>query len=402
MILEYFRLSVGNIFKKGVRSWLTMTGIFIGIAAVVSLISLGQGMKDAITGQFNNMGTDTIIVFPGAGFESFGSAKLTRHDEDLIRGVKGVDNEAPFAVKLSKLTYDKQIAYTIVIGTPTDDRFKVIEGMNTFKTVAGRNRFYPTDKYAVAVGYTLAYGDFLKNKNVRINDKITINDQEFKVVGIMQKIGNPDDDKNVYIPLETAKEIFNDKDYNEIIVKVQSGYSPTKVAEDIKYKMRRDRGQKEGQEDFTVQTSEQILESVGSILSTVQAVLVGIALISLMVGGIGIMNTMYTSVLERTREIGVMKAIGARNSDILALFLIESGVMGIVGGLVGVAIGLGLSKSVEYIGQHSLGNDLLRANMSPYLIFGALAFSFVVGCLSGALPAMQASKLKPVEALRYE
>jgi putative ABC transport system permease protein len=402
MIWEYFKISVSNIFKKGTRSWLTMMGIFIGIAAVVSLISLGQGMDDAIKSQFNSMGTDIIIVMPGSGFQSFGSAKLTEHDEDIIRSVKGVENEAPFSVKLSKLTYDKEVAYAMVIGTPTDERFKVIEGMSTFKTIEGRNKFYPSDKYSVAVGYTLAHGDFLKNKNVKMNDRLMIEGQEFKVVGVMDKVGNPEDDKNLYIPLDTAKDIFNDRDYNQMIVKVQSGYSPAKVAEDIKSRMRRDRGQKEGEEDFTVQTSEQLLESVGGILSTVQAVLVGIALISLMVGGIGIMNTMYTSVLERTREIGVMKAIGAKNSDILSLFLIESGVMGIVGGVVGVIIGLTLSKSVEYVGRTSLGNDLLRANMSPALIIGALSFSFVVGCISGALPAMQASKLKPVEALRYE
>jgi len=402
MIGEYFKISGRNILKKGIRSWLTMIGIFIGVAAVVSLISLGQGMEDAIRNQFANMGTDIIIVMPGRGFESFGSSKLTKHDEDIIRGVKGVDNEAPFIVKLSKLTYRKEVAYTMVIGTPSDDRFRVIEKMNNFKTIEGRNKFYPSDKYSVAVGYTLAYGDFLKNKNVRLNDRIMIDDVEFKVVGIMGKVGNPDDDKNVYIPLETAKDVFNDKDYNQIIVKTASGAEVAKVADDIKTRMRKDRGQKEGEEDFNAQTSEQLLESVGGILNTVQAVLVGIALISLMVGGIGIMNTMYTSVLERTSEIGVMKAIGAKNSDILALFLIESGALGLVGGIIGVVIGLAMSKTVEYVARNNLGNDLLQANTSLELIIGALAFSFIVGCISGVLPAMQASQLKPVEALRYE
>ncbi|MFH0862049.1 MAG: ABC transporter permease [Candidatus Altiarchaeota archaeon] len=402
MKTEYFRIALSNITKKGIRSWLTMIGIFIGIAAVVSLISLGQGLKDAIDTQFASMGTDIILVMPGSGFESFGSSKLTRHDEDLIRSVNGVDNAAPFIVKLSKITFQKEVAYTIVIGTPTDSRFDVIEGMSTFKTIEGRNRFYPTDKHSVAVGYTLAHGDFLKHKNVKLNDNIRIDDTEFKVVGIMDKVGNPEDDKNVYIPLDTAEELFKDKDYNQLIVKARQGADISKVAEDIKAKMRKDRNQKEGEEDFMVQTSEQLLESVGGILNTVQAFLVGIALISLMVGGIGIMNTMYTSVLERTREIGVMKAIGARNSDIRWLFLIEAGVLGTVGGAIGIVMGLAMSKSVEYVGQAVLGNDLLRANTSWQLIFGALAFSFVVGSLSGVLPAGQASKLKPVEALRYE
>ena len=133
-----------------------------------------------------------------------------------------------------------------------------------------------------------------------------------------------------------------------------------------------------------------------------QAVLVGIAAISLLVGGIGIMNTMYTSVLERTKEIGTMKAVGARNSDILLIFLMESGLLGLVGGAIGIAIGFGLGKGTEYIAGMYLGSGLLRAVFPWYLILGALAFSFIIGSLSGALPAVQASRLKPVDALRYE
>jgi len=401
MLGEYFKISVRNILKKGIRSWLTMLGIFIGIAAVVSLISLGQGMEDAIKTQFASMGADTIIVMPGSGFESFGSAKLTKHDEDLVNSVQGVYKVAPFIVRLSKIEFKKEIAYTMVIGSPVDDRYEVIDSMNTFKVLEGR-RPQQADRYMAEVGWILAYGDFLKDKNVKISDKIRINDVDFKVGAIMDKVGNPDDDKNIYIPLETAQDIFADKDYNQMIVKTLPGYDTAKVGKDIEDKMRRDRNEKVGEEDFMVQTSDQIMESVSGILSTVQAVLIGIALISLMVGGIGIMNTMYTAVLERTREIGVMKAIGGKNSDILTLFLIESGIMGIVGGVIGVIIGLGMSKTVEYIARYQLNNDLLRANTSPELIFGALAFSFIVGCISGVMPAMQASKLKPVEALRYE
>jgi putative ABC transport system permease protein len=401
MIGEYFKLSMRNILKKGIRSWLTMFGIFIGIAAVVSLISLGKGMEDAIKSQFAAMGTDTIIVMPGSGFQSFGSAKLTKHDEDLINGVSGVYKSAPFTVRLSKIEFKKEIAYTMVIGSPVDERYEVIDRMNTFKVLLGR-RPQQAEKYMAEVGWTLAFGDFLKNKNIKLGDKLKINDVDFKVGAVMDKVGNPEDDKNIYIPLETAQDLFKDKDYNQMIVKTLPGYDATKVAKDIEERMRRDRNEKAGEEDFTVQTSDQILESVSGILSTVQAVLIGIALISLMVGGIGIMNTMYTAVLERTREIGVMKAIGGRNSDIMTLFLIESGVMGMVGGVVGVIIGLAMSKTVEYVGRYQLNNDLLQANTSWELILGALTFSFVVGCLSGVLPARQASKLRPVEALRYE
>jgi putative ABC transport system permease protein len=131
-------------------------------------------------------------------------------------------------------------------------------------------------------------------------------------------------------------------------------------------------------------------------------VLVGIAAISLIVGGIGIMNTMYTAVIERTKEIGTMKAVGARNSDVLLVFLFESGLLGLVGGAIGIAIGYGLGKSAEYAATMALGTDLLQASFPWYLILGALAFSFVIGTMSGILPALQAAKLKPADALRYE
>ena len=187
-----------------------------------------------------------------------------------------------------------------------------------------------------------------------------------------------------------------------IMIKTAAGFKPEDVAERIKRELRQARGEKEGEETFRVQTAEQILESFQSIFGIVQAVLVGIASISLLVGGIGIMNTMYTSVLERTKEIGAMKAIGAKNSQILILFLFESGLLGLIGGAIGVGIGIGLAKSAEFITSNFLGTNLLQASLNPLIIFGALTFSFIVGSLSGILPAMQASLLKPADALRYE
>ena len=164
--------------------------------------------------------------------------------------------------------------------------------------------------------------------------------------------------------------------------------------------MRRDRGQKEGEEDFSVQTTEQLMESYSSILDIVQYVLVGIAAISLLVGGVGITNTMYTAVLQRRKEIGIMKAIGAKNSDILILFLLESGFLGLAGGIIGIIIGVSMSKGVEIISQEYMGQMALQVTFPFSLIFGAMAFSYIVGSLAGILPAMQAAKMHPVDALR--
>ena len=187
-----------------------------------------------------------------------------------------------------------------------------------------------------------------------------------------------------------------------LYVQIKPGFSPEQVAENIKKELRKERNEKEGEETFSIQTFKQLLETFQNVFAVVQGVLVGIAAISLIVGGIGIMNTMYTSVLERTKEIGTMKAVGARNSDILTIFLIESGLLGLIGGAIGIMIGVGLGKGAEYVASVALGVSLFRASFPLWLIFGALLFSFLIGSFSGLLPALQASKMKPVDALRYE
>jgi putative ABC transport system permease protein len=258
------------------------------------------------------------------------------------------------------------------------------------------------DNYKAVIGYSHGYGDIWE-KSIKLKEKIIIEGIEFKVVGIIKKVGNPIDDGLVYIPKDTLKEILSiDDEESQIIVKTSKGFNPEEVAEEIERKLRRFRGEKEGQETFTARTSEQAMQIFTNIFNIVQAVLVGIAAISLLVGGVGIMNTMYTSVLERTKEIGTMKAIGAKNSQIMTLFLFEAGLLGLVGGIIGVGIGGGIAKIAEIIAFSYLGTELLKANLSVPLVVGALLFSFIIGSLSGILPAYQASNLKPVDALRYE
>jgi len=216
-------------------------------------------------------------------------------------------------------------------------------------------------------------------------------------------VGNPEDDQNVMITESAIREIYGvENDVSAIFAKTDKGFDPGKVGEDIEDKLRKSRGVKEGKEDFSVQTPEEFLNALNNILAIVNFVLIGIAGISLLVGGIGITNTMYTAVLERTKDIGIMKAIGARNSHVGAIFLIESGMLGLAGGSIGIIIGVGISQGVAYMIRESLGLKIFHAFFPWYLIVGALLFSFVVGCIAGFLPARQASKLRPVEALSYE
>jgi putative ABC transport system permease protein len=187
---------------------------------------------------------------------------------------------------------------------------------------------------------------------------------------------------------------------NVIAVKVEDINNIDTVKANIEKLLRKERNVDIGEEDFTVETPKKVLETLNSSLFAVQLFVYIIAAISLIVGGIGIMNTMYTSVLERTKEIGVMKSIGAKNSTIFTLFSIESGMLGMVGGIVGILMGLAFAYGLAAVGRVALGADLIQADVSLGLITGALLFSFFVGTAAGVFPAFQASKLQPVDALR--
>lgn len=401
---DYFSLAFNNLKRRRLRSWLTMIGIFIGIAAVVALISLGQGLQGYITGEFEKLGKDKIMIMPNVfappGSITAESLILTDKDLEFIRDINGVKSAAGYVSKYGQINFKDESEIVFVGGiAPEDNEFWEEMGMGDLED--GRD-LRKGEKYKAIVGYNHIYKD-LWEKSLQVGDTIEIEAHGFKIVGVMKKIGNAEDDKSVFIPKETFREVFDvPKEESIIMVKAASGYDPEDVAEIIEKKLRKFRGEKEDQETFTVQTSEQLLETFSNIFAVVQAVLVGIAAISLLVGGIGIMNTMYTSVLERTKEIGTMKAIGAKNSDILWIFLFESGLLGLVGGAIGILIGVSLAKGTEYIATTALGTPFLQASFPLYLIAGALAFSFLIGTASGILPAMQAAKLKPADALRYE
>ena len=220
-------------------------------------------------------------------------------------------------------------------------------------------------------------------------------------MGILKKSGNPQQDQALVIPEASFREVADiPTAFDMIPVKISSGEDLNIVTEKIKKDLRKSRDVEEGKEDFTVETPGDILATLTTILMIVQGVLIGIAAISLLVGGIGIMNTMYTAVLERTREIGIMKATGARREQIMLLFLVESGFLGIFGGIIGVLLGLGISKLVETIAFQVYGSYLIQASFDQLVIIGALLFAFFVGAFSGLFPARQAAKLKPVDALR--
>lgn len=203
------------------------------------------------------------------------------------------------------------------------------------------------------------------------------------------------------MPDEDLRRILElDDEIDIIIVQVKDENEEPLVVNSIEETLRKDRDLKVGEEDFSVQTPEQSIQTVNTVLAMINLVIAGIAAVSLLVGGIGITNTMYTSVVERKKEIGIMKAIGAKNSDILAIFLIESALLGLVGGIVGAAIGLGMAFLAAFAIGTAFPGLPFKVDVNVPLLSLAVLFSLVIGGISGTLPSFQASRLKPVEALR--
>jgi len=408
MIRDYFFLGIKNLRRRGLRSWLTMLGIFIAIATIFTLVSISLGFQGAIEEQFRMLGADKFFIMAkgGAGQPGSGGAvSLTIQDAEAIDNVGGIKVVSYFGMANGEIEFNEQKRYLPVAGMPTDSKntkalLLIFEAM-TLKVDEGK-MLQTGDTTDIMLGYDFKYNKVF-DKPVRAGDTILINGHEFKVKAIMARIGNPSDDKNIYLPFSEYQKIFNTGDKIEIIwIQIDQGAEMSDVAARTEKKLRSFRDVTAKTQDFLILTPEELLNSFKTVLNIVLAFLLGVAAISLVVGAIGIANTMYTAVLERYKEIGVMKAVGARNSDILTLFMIESGLLGLIGGIIGVALGAGASKLIEYIAVNQVGTNLLKAAMPPYLIIGCLGFAFLIGLVSGTFPAWQASQIRPVQALRYE
>ncbi len=401
---DYFFLAFGNLKHRGVRSWLTILGVFIGIAAVVSLITMGAGLRTAVLGQFSVLSTDILTIQnAGNGMGAPGSdvvKKLNEHDIEVIKNVQGVSEVIPRLLRVAKTEFNDNINFGYVASIPLGEKeVKIIYDSANIKIDYGK-LLKAEDSGKVVIGKNIAKEETF-GKEIKVGDKILINGKSFEVAGILKSASSFQVNQVVLMTEKDMKDLLNlYNEYDVIIVKVFDSDKAEEIAGKIKEDIRKDRKEKIGEEDFSVQTPLQAISSVNTILDIINLIVSGIAAVSLIIGGIGIANTMYTSVLERTKEIGVMKSIGAKNKDILYIFIIESGLLGLIGGIIGAGLGLGLAFGVAMIANSAFGSEILKVIISYPLIFGAIGFAFVIGLLSGLLPALQASKLKPVDALR--
>ncbi|MBI5225226.1 ABC transporter permease [Candidatus Micrarchaeota archaeon] len=397
--LDMLQYALNNMKHRQIRSWLTILGIVIGIAAIVLLVSLGQGLNKEITNQLGSIGTKYIIILPGSPFEGgfrFGpptfKGELTQGDADSIRRLSGVKSvSSAIVMGLANVQYkDEKVSNTVVGAEPY--------AMEDFLTVGFEKGKYLTvgDTGGVVLGNNAAKTLF--DEDIEYGKTITINGRDFRVKGILKKGGSFSPyDGFIFIDKGVAQELTKTQGSKKIdrifaIVDKEENVASTEIA--IQQEIARRHKVPLDKRDFSTNTAASISSTVGQITTVLSIFLGLIASISLLVGSIGIANAMFTSVLERTREIGILKAIGASEEAITRIFLIEAALIGLVGGLVGVGIGWGLSLLISLAGGPSY--------TSPELVAGALIASIFVGTISGFFPARDAARLLPVESLRYE
>jgi putative ABC transport system permease protein len=411
-LLESARIALRSLAANKLRSSLTMLGIIIGVAAVIALMGVGRGASKAIDSQINSMGTNLLFVSPGSTSSSGvrtaqGSAQTLTYEDALALNDPGnlpaVAAVAPQVQAFGQVVFMGNNVNTQIIGV--------------------------TAEYAAVRNYTVQDGEFIAEANVTgrssvavlganvvsslftetnaVGQSIRINNVTFKVIGVLTAkggsgMGNQDD--QVLVPITTAMtrlqrgRMGSGNVVSQISVQVVDAKQMDAAVEQISAVLR-DRHHIRYEDDFTVRSQQDMLESATAITDVLTLFLGGVAGISLLVGGIGIMNIMLVSVTERTREIGIRKAIGATRRDVLSQFLTEATILSVLGGLIGVAAGAGIANLISGV---SVGTMTLQPVISMDSILLATLFSLCVGLFFGIYPAYRASSLNPIEALRYE
>lgn len=400
---NYLKMALSILYHSRIRSWLTIIGIVIGIGAVVTIISLSDSLSANMESRLSDMDLTLITITPGytkasstmgppgmRGGITSTDAELTKKD---IRALKLIDNIDYICGQISgreSVHYMGESATLSVSGVDP----QVWQYMVTYDLESGR-LLDPTDKYVAVIGYEVATEMF--DDSISLNRIITINGKSVRVVGIL---ASGESDSSVFMPIDAAVELIEDAKpdvYDSIVVKADDVDNVKTLKEKIETKLMISRNvMNENDRDFSVYDSLSMAESVSEMMTSMSLFLGAIAAVSLVVGSVGIANTMFTSVLERTKEIGTMKAIGATNKDIMMIFLFNSALVGFVGGIIGIL----LSVVITYFMGPLL--QLPSITVAPYLVVLGISIAIIIGVISGLVPAYNASRMKPVDALRYE
>ncbi len=397
-LVESFAIAIRALNANKVRSALTMLGVIIGVAAVILLVSIGTGVQSQVTGSIEGLGSNLLFVFPGNYSEGGGGGPggpgasirkpFTLDDAQSLQVRLGADAivvpvaQGQTALKVGNRTWRSSIS----AGNE--------HGMEVFTADLAGGRFYnrsevTASRRVLLLGAT-ARDELFPGQNP-VGRTVSVDGQPFTVIGFFLPMGGSfsgDQDNTVYMPVTTAQQLLGSKDISTIIIKAVDADNVELLKSRVTQLLR-----PRFKDQFTVFTQEQTLGLLSTLLGTLTAMLAGLASISLLVGGIGIMNIMLVSVSERTREIGIRKAVGARTYDILSQFVIEAVVLSVLGGFVGILVGAGGALALR---------PWVPAEVSPWAVVLAFVFSAAVGVFFGVYPAFRASRLDPIEALRYE
>ncbi|MGE5263787.1 MAG: ABC transporter permease [Acidobacteriota bacterium] len=408
-VTESLRIAMRSISSNKMRSGLTMLGIIIGVMAVIAMLSIGRGAQTAITNQINSIGTNLLYVRPGAtqqaGVRSAegSAATLTMEDGQALVGLPNVVAVAPEVDSFGQVAYLGNNANGRILGvTPEyEDAMNVTLGDGDFVTAAN-----VTARSAVAVlGAQIATQLF--DTGSPVGQSIRINGQSFRVIGVMQAKGGTgflNVDTQIYVPITTAMsrlsrggQFRGGNSVQVLNIKITDPSVQNDVVQSISEVL--DQRHHVAQDDFNIQSQQDILNTANQVTGVLTIFLGGVAAVSLVVGGIGIMNIMLVSVTERTREIGIRKAIGAHKRDIMAQFLTEATILSLGGGLLGILAGAIIARLISGV---QLGTTTLNTVVDPDAVLLAVLFSAGVGLFFGSYPANRAAGLHPIDALRYE
>ncbi len=408
-LIESARIALGSLSANKMRSGLTMLGIIIGVMSVIAMLSIGEGAQATITAQINSIGTNLLFIRPGATQQGGvrtaegSAATLTMQDAQALNSLPDVVGVSPETDSFGQVVSLGNNAVGRIIGVTPEYLDTLNAAVADGDFISGAN---VTTRAPVAVlGSQIASELFAGAEPV--GQEVRINNQPFRVIGVMQSKGGTgflNQDTQVFVPITTAnsrlaRARFRGGDLvSDITVKMTSASAQNVVIPDITDVLDQ-RHHIQFQSDFTIQSQQDILNTANQVTGVLTIFLGGVAAISLIVGGIGIMNIMLVSVTERTREIGIRKAVGARKRDILAQFLTEAMILSVSGGVIGILCGTFIAHLISGI---QMGNATLTTVVAPSSVLLAVLFSAGVGLFFGIYPANRAASLHPIDALRYE
>ncbi|RJQ25480.1 FtsX-like permease family protein [Candidatus Parcubacteria bacterium] len=380
-------------FKRNkIKTFLTSLGILIGVLSVVLLMAFGYGLKAYIEKEFETLGKNLVMVLPGSGFRGggqglIGGAQFDERDVLKVSRIKGVNMYTPVFSKSVKAEALGETEYANLIGA-NEQMFK-IGSLEITEGVAFTNNDVRNKSKKIVIGSQIAEKLFGSNTEA-LGKTVRIQGQRFKVIGVLKKNGGmrADDDKNTIIPYTTAYSFNPNKKFFAMYIKVDD-----KNIEGVKKEIKDTLLKRYKEDDFSVTEQAELLSTINSIIGVVNLVLVAIGSISLLVGGIGIMNIMYATVTDRTKEIGIRRAIGATKQDVLLQFLSESVILSLLGGLLGLLIATGIVALIQ---------PLFPATINLISVMVGFGISSLIGIFFGVFPARRAANLSPIEAIRYE